>query len=125
MARYLAINQQVHRRQKIRRRNAGPAIVWDWQAFLAVVGIAALILAAALVSVWSSGRSLALRYDIKAKSDQRERLNDQKTDVKLEISRLIERRRLESEAKRLGLVKAKPDQIIKVQMKHVPQTPSK
>jgi hypothetical protein len=112
MARYLEINQQLPRRQNIKRRIARPALRLNWREWMAALSIVLLLLLTALLSVWSSGRVFSLGYEISTDLAEKQKLIDQKNALDLEILRLKNPERLEVEARRFGFVKPEADQFI-------------
>jgi len=114
MARYLAINQQLPRRQSVRKQTVRPALKWGWREWMATSLVVALLLLVALMSVWSSGRVFTLGYEISAGLADKQKLLDEKNALELESLRLKNPERLEWEAKRLGFVKPESDQFIRV-----------
>jgi len=115
MSRYLEIRQQVPRRQNVRRRAAKSPGKDGRPRWTVLTLIVFLILFAAILSVWSSGRVVNLGYLIRSDVIEKQRLIDERNTLNLDISRLKSPEWLEIEANRLGFVKPDSNQYIRVE----------
>jgi hypothetical protein len=115
MNRYLEIRQHMPRRQNVRRRSARSASAWGRPQWFVAGLIVLIVLFAAILSVWSSGRVVNLGYLIRSNMIEKQKLIDERNALNLEISRLKSPEWLEIEANRFGFVKPESDQYVRIE----------
>ena len=104
------IKGNVNTRSKPRKRKE--SFVWKYR--FRILALVILMSVFGFLWLYSANKQIQIRYKISSLKQQEKRLKMLNRKLELEISVLKSPQRLESIAKRLGLKKARPDQIIRV-----------
>ncbi len=91
-------------------------VVWTaWLETISTVALGALVLAGALFYVWQHTRVVRLGYEMERLRETRAQLVQDSKALRLEIGQLRALKRVEEIARtRLGMVSAKPGQVVLV-----------
>ncbi|MCB1152886.1 MAG: hypothetical protein H6684_05895 [Deltaproteobacteria bacterium] len=118
MSRYLTINERMPRQQtRPYRRGEAPSMRLSWKEWVAGAALLLLLLGAALLSVWSSGRTVKLGYEISVQHEQRQALLDQRDKLREKIKHLSGMKRLSEMAPQYGLEYPTVDQQVRLDLK--------